>query len=1052
MHKTNAFPVIVLFAMLSISGLALLPRLSVRLNPDNTLPSMSVSCTWSNADAYTIEREVTTLIEGALSRLNNIEKISSVSRNGSATINLQLDRYADIEWMRFEVSTIIRSIYPSLPRGIAFPSISLNRPDGESEQAILIYTIHGPYPTWQLSAYAESYVAKQYGSIAGVDRAIVQGAIQREWVVLCDPDRLARYGYTINDVSRAVNDHFSTSPVGYAIVEETNYETSQTGSGQYPIVIKGAKQPEHKWESIVIGRQNERIITLADVAGISLKEQKPSSYFRINGQNAVSVLVYPAPGANTLVVAAEAEKIFSSVSEKLPEGVTLLKSYDSADFIKRELWLIGKRTLLTVLILLLFVGLVSLNLRYLRLIVLSLLVSLSISVLFYYLIGVDINLYALAGITISLGMLIDNTIVMADHLSHKNNIHVFRALLAATFTTIAALSVVLLLPENMKLNLIDFAWVVVINLAVSLLVALFFIPSLMQLLPLSNKPKRIFNSRKRFIIRLNKLYILLIGFLYRFKKTVILFFILVFGLPFFMLPATIEGDQWYAQLYNSTLGHPYYKENFKPVVDNFFGGSLRLFSLYVFENSYYTKREETVLYIEASLPQGSTIGQLNDLFVELEKELVNYVEISQITTSVQSPSYASISIRFKKSAEDGTFPYILRSRLISKSLARGGANWNIYGVGKGFSHQTGLSETINYKINMYGYRYENLEDYAMRLRSLLEKNQRVREVNISGGRYWWEGQPVYAYTIRPNTQLMATFGLTMSSLYHQASAFDVSGGQPMSVMTEDAYYQLRILEDNDHNADMWHLMNLPSRDNKPAIGLYSQLEKHVASQNIYKENQNYIRIINYQYVGSAKYGNMLLAEVLQKVKNELPIGYSVEAQQFDVSSKKEANKYVWLVLLIMAMFLFICAILFESVRQPFAIILMIPLSFTGLFLIFYWFDINFDQGGYAALILLSGLVVNAAIYILNDYNGIALGSDGYNIKNYIKAFNAKIIPVFLTIASTVLGLIPFLIGGQNDVFWFALAAGGIGGLLFSILVIFIVLPLVSIRQHPKNKS
>jgi len=170
-----------------------------------------------------------------------------------------------------------------------------------------------------------------------------------------------------------------------------------------------------------------------------------------------------------------------------------------------------------------------------------------------------------------------------------------------------------------------------------------------------------------------------------------------------------------------------------------------------------------------------------------------------------------------------------------------------------------------------------------------------------------------------------------------------------------------------------------------------------------------------------------------------------------MSSKKEANQYIWSVLLIVAMFLFICVILFESVRQPFAIILMVPLSFTGLFLVFYWFDINFDQCGYAALILLSGLVVNAAIYILNDFNGTAKGADGYNLKNYIKAFNAKIIPVLLTIVSTVLGLIPFLIGGQNDVFWFALAAGGIGGLIYSLLLILIVFPLLSITTRPAKR-
>ncbi len=139
---------------------------------------------------------------------------------------------------------------------------------------------------------------------------------------------------------------------------------------------------------------------------------------------------------------------------------------------------------------------------------------------------------------------------------------------------------------------------------------------------------------------------------------------------------------------------------------------------------------------------------------------------------------------------------------------------------------------------------------------------------------------------------------------------------------------------------------------------------------------------------------------------------------------------------------FICSILLESLRQPFAVILMIPVSFIGVFLTFYLFDFNFDQGGFASFILLSGIAVNAGLYIINDYNHFCRDrgrKDSLNI--YLKAFNQKIIPVFLTIISTVLGLVPFVWSGQKEVFWFAFAAGAMGGLIFSIVAILIYLPL-----------
>jgi multidrug efflux pump subunit AcrB len=161
-----------------------------------------------------------------------------------------------------------------------------------------------------------------------------------------------------------------------------------------------------------------------------------------------------------------------------------------------------------------------------------------------------------------------------------------------------------------------------------------------------------------------------------------------------------------------------------------------------------------------------------------------------------------------------------------------------------------------------------------------------------------------------------------------------------------------------------------------------------------------------------------------------------------VWSQQDKNQY-WLLLLIAVMIFFICAVLFESLLQPFAVILTIPISYIGIFLTFYLFGLNFDQGGFAALVLLSGITVNAAIYILNDFNILRKQNSGRNLTDmrlYFKAFNYKIIPILLTIVSTVLGFVPFLIGVKQP-FWFTLSAGTIGGLFFSLIGIVFYLPM-----------
>jgi len=167
------------------------------------------------------------------------------------------------------------------------------------------------------------------------------------------------------------------------------------------------------------------------------------------------------------------------------------------------------------------------------------------------------------------------------------------------------------------------------------------------------------------------------------------------------------------------------------------------------------------------------------------------------------------------------------------------------------------------------------------------------------------------------------------------------------------------------------------------------------------------------------------------------------------------GKKYWIIGLIIIIVYFACAVLLESFVQPLAVIFMIPVTFIGVFLTFYLFDFNFDEGGHASFVLLCGLTVNAALYIINDLNNIRKNPvvrpnrPGYQLKTYLRAFNSKIVPAFLAILSTVLGMIPFLAAGQDESFWFPLAAGTSGGLLFSLVGIYFVLPLFFVRRKMK---
>ena len=243
---------------------------------------------------------------------------------------------------------------------------------------------------------------------------------------------------------------------------------------------------------------------------------------------------------------------------------------------------------------------------------------------------------------------------------------------------------------------------------------------------------------------------------------------------------------------------------------------------------------------------------------------------------------------------------------------------------------------------------------------------------------------------------------------------------------------------------VWDLNNRPVAIGEKQLKLsnFGQIVKQKSGNEIHKTNQQYRLVVAYDFVGPEPLSKIVRERHEKELAQILPLGYSVKQSAWQWGWDRTDKKQYFLIILVIVIIYFICSILLESLRQPFAVILMVPVSFTGVFLTFYLFGFNFDQGGFASFVLLSGIAVNAGLYIINDYNHFCRDKGKKDsLKIYLKAFNQKIIPVFLTIISTVLGLVPFVWSGQKEVFWFAFAAGAMGGLLFSIVAILIYLPL-----------
>ena len=512
-------------------------------------------------------------------------------------------------------------------------------------------------------------------------------------------------------------------------------------------------------------------------------------------------------------------------------------------------------------------------------------------------------------------------------------------------------------------------------------------------------------------------------------------------MPVGSIPGEIEKDTKAAQFYNKTLGAEKFQSNIKPVLEKIFGGSLRLFTEYVFEGSFYSDPGKTTLYVRGQMPEGCTIQQLNEAVRKMEQYISKFKEVEQFETRITGYKNSSITIQFTKEAEKSSFPFMLKSQVEAKAISLGGMDWSVYGVGKGFSNALNM-DYKNSHILLTGYNYDQLYKYAGQLEQKLLQNPRVNNTEINSSNSWGSTTR-YEYKLQVDKDLLALQNLNYydytGSLFTQLYSRDLS-----PFYNETELQPVVLVSSQSDKYNKWDFYNVPvnTSEGQKKLSQAGEIHKLLAGKSIVKKDQVYQMYLNYNFVGPGPLSKMVQEREIDEINKILPLGYKAQKpENFWYWDNKDKKQY-YLLLLIIVIIYFITAVLFESLLKPLAVISLIPISFIGVFLTFYLFDFNFDQGGFASFILLSGLVVNAAIYIINDFNNlVARENRDVTVRTFLKAFNQKIVAITLTILSTVLGLIPFVWGGQKEVFWFAFAAGAMGGLLFSMVAIIIYLPL-----------
>lgn len=1031
------------FAVLSLVGLLLIPKLSVQLVPSLDGQNITVSYEWGGASPLVLESQVTAVLEGAFSTVQGVQKVSSVSGYGQGYVSLELDKNADADALRLEIASLVRQLYKRLPGAVSYPQVALNTPHEQNRhKSLLTLQLDGPVEATTLLVYAEEKLKPTLAQVRGVYEVQVNGGSREEWLVTYNSEVVRSLQVSENQIVGAVRQYFRHEAIG-SITESDGQRflvrllPTPTGNGQGTEVLR----------RIPVAHRGGRVIRLGDLASVRLQAQPASLFYRVNGQNALNLTIMAAAGANQLHLAQELHTQIKKIKTNLPTGYQLRIEYDASTYIQENLQRIGIQSGVAVMVLFLFVLLTTRSWRYVGWVGVSMVVCLLVSVICFYAFKVEIHLYSLAALTTSLGIIIDNVIVMIEHYRRYRDWKVFAALLGATLTTCAGLSVIWFLPDEARHDLLDFAIVMVITLAVSLVVAVGFIPALLSF---KTKEHPIYSAYTGTQIQAKLeekkrgwmlMYWYILYFLLKFRKTVLLVAVLLFGTPIFLLPNRLDTSYRFSEYYNQVFGNEWFSDEVRPVLNKWLGGTLRLFVNYVYDGAYFGKAERTALYVLAELPNNSTIEQMNEVMARMEQEMKSYTEIDRFITQIYNGQQGSMVIYFKKPFETGVFPYLLKNRSISLSTEMSGISWDIYGVGQGFSQSLEEGQTPTFNVQMMGYNYDQLEQQALQLKGLLEAHPRIQEVNINRGMGMFSNKSLYEYAFQTRAEDLTMRHTTLSEVYQKLRERSVSTNADVYTFLGGGYKPIKIVPVHAQSFDVFQLRHTPLIVDSITVKLgdLAQVTKEKVIPEIYKEHQQYVRMVSFEYFGSGHFGEKFLDKTLDEFRPALPGGYSVKKTEYNWFSD-EARKQYELIGLVMLLIYIICAVIFESLWQPLALIGMIPLSYIGVFLGFYWFDFNFDQGGYASFVLLAGNVVCAGIFIIAEWNTLKIKHPkASQIETYLMAFRHKIGPIWLTVASTVVGLVPFLMY-ENEPFWFALGVGTIGGLLMSLLVLLFFLP------------
>lgn len=986
-----------LYLALMVLGVYSFMNIPIELAPKEEYPQLSITTAWPSVPPRIIQTQITAPIEEEVSAVKGIKKITSSSSIGQSLITLEFEPDTNMEFAHLALKEILSGLEVHFPERVR-PRIEPYVPEEFQTEPFLQYTISGDYSLNQLRELVKDKLEFGIGSIQDIAQVTVTGGADPEIQIILDKEKLKSLNIHPYLVFNRLQERIRTFPAGKVHKDQQ----------EYIFKVAHAVTGLHDLGETLISRSGIHPIRLHDIARIQPHHGEVHYINRINGQPTISMTIHKERGTSTLKLAREVKRKLEEIKRELPSDLVFRSVNDESEEIEENL---NELYLLVGIIVSVIFVLIVIILRSIKpslLVLSSIFFSILITFNLVYLFNVSLNMLTLGGLALGFGLFVDNSIVVFENILRKKekgmaslkaavegSKDMFMPVLASTLTTISVFFSFAYFQGRLKIYYLPVAVVIAAALAASLLVSFSLIPAFSPKLLIKHRP-------------------------------------------------TGKPGKFYPKILRFVLRHPL---EVLLIVTAVFYGSYRWFKSEVSVGEFFRWYNRQILSVRISMPPGTEIEQTDEVIRQFEDKVLEK-EYEKTMNATTMPEMSFLQITFPPEIENSYRPYLLKEELVRLATNFAGISVGIYGFDpQAYYTSMGTSTFYDSRIKFLGYNLKKLSVLTADLERTLKRNPRINEVRIvSSRRTWWRGVDSFEYVMKIDRDAAKRYAVDPDHLFaHIGSVIQGRVSSALKVTMSGQELELSVKFPEAGAIDMNELEDelIRTRNGEYLrLGDITAVEERPIAGSIDRENQQFQQTVMWEFRGPYKAADRYKNSVFEKL--ELPPGFSATLEDTRFMTEEEKGQITFAIILSLLIIFMILASLYESLIQPFYILLAVPLALIGVFIAFVVADFPFDSSAYVGVILLGGIVVNNSILLVDHINhkrkkGLELADA------VIQGSRERVRPIFMTTSTTIMGMLPLVLiqveVGQRKI-WASLALSAVGGLATSALFILVVIPIL----------